>query len=383
MIVRRFVPAIVVALLVGGFALFAMAASARAQERENCPDGFFWVRMSGQCCVQDQSTLPAHGKIGYTGNSLCEDNWYEVYDRRATTNGEGPPGCPGYTSFVFLLECVSSFEEAQQRQAEIDAAAGGSSAPPPYLTGGDSGLNPLSDALYGGGGMPSKSDLALTGGIIGSLLAGIGLSTLRGSGGTVADRRTRELLDQLKSNERELAEAQAAVDKAREDREALWQQRREFEAAAETMRSRLELLDLQMRRFDANIDMANKGKYALFALGLIATIVSLEAALPVAGAAALTGLEAWNVAVYKFLVALETGGGGFLSGMMAAEWQRLKLATSEAKTNVVLVRDGIVDHVKDLSRQYDDANARLDAATQHMNDVRAEGARISQQIANP
>jgi len=96
----------------------------RTTDRQNCPDGFFWERMSGQCCVQDRSLLPPHGKIGYTGNSLCEDGWFEVYGRRPTTDGNGPPGCPGYNSFVFLLECADSPEAAQQRQAEIDASGG-------------------------------------------------------------------------------------------------------------------------------------------------------------------------------------------------------------------------------------------------------------------
>jgi len=41
-----------VALLAAGFALVEIASSAHAQERKNCPDGFFWERMSGQCCVQ-------------------------------------------------------------------------------------------------------------------------------------------------------------------------------------------------------------------------------------------------------------------------------------------------------------------------------------------
>lgn len=77
-----------------------------APERKNCPTGFLWERLSGQCCVQDRGTLPENGKIGYTGNSLCEDGYVGGYEQRPTTDGEGPPGCPNYTSYAFLLSCT-------------------------------------------------------------------------------------------------------------------------------------------------------------------------------------------------------------------------------------------------------------------------------------
>lgn len=58
---------------------FALVSSPTlAQERANCPNGFFWERMSGQCCVQDRATLPGYGRIGYTGNSLCAEGYEGV-----------------------------------------------------------------------------------------------------------------------------------------------------------------------------------------------------------------------------------------------------------------------------------------------------------------
>jgi hypothetical protein len=130
--------------------------SAQEPESKNCPAGFHWERMSGQCCVQDYETIPEHGRIGYTGNSICDDGYGAVYERRPTTDGQGPPGCPGYTSFVFLTEC---------RLSDGAAAAGGG-------LGGGGAIRDLSDALYDAGSGPSAKDLAATGAITGGLLAG-------------------------------------------------------------------------------------------------------------------------------------------------------------------------------------------------------------------
>ena len=91
---RRLIPAAlslslgVSAVVVLNLVLGAPGAYADDQvERKNCPAGFHWGRMSGQCCVQDYETIPAHGKIGFTGNSLCVGGYVGVYDRRPTTDG--------------------------------------------------------------------------------------------------------------------------------------------------------------------------------------------------------------------------------------------------------------------------------------------------------
>lgn len=402
-----------IALLAGGLALVAVVTPADAQEQGNCPNGFFWERMSGQCCVQDRSQLPPHGRIGYTGNSFCEDGWYDVFDRRPTTDGNGPPGCPGYTSFVFLVECASSPEEAARRQAEVDAAAAGSAlAPPPSNanTGGSS-LNPLSDALYGGGGMPSKSDLALAGGIIGTILAGAGASTLRGSGGAASGQRTRDLLNQLKGNQREFEEVQRAADKAIEERDAIQQQRSDLRRLASQLEQRMNDLVKGLAQCDRNITIANYGKFTLAGLGLVAAIVSYAAwaaAIPVAtsaaseaaGAAAaideflavINGMATRIVAGFRDIATavlkLGVSGGTFVGGLAAhfewtGPWQRMKADINSLKANTSFLKGRVQGQIDDLNRAYDQADARAKDALANVDRIREQGDRISQQIANP
>ena len=155
-----------IVLLAVGLMLVVSATSARAQERKNCPDGFHWERMSGQCCVQDYETIPEHGRIGYTGNSLCDDGYVATYERRPTQNGLGVDGCPGYTSFVFLTSCASQ--------------AGGAAD---FSFAGDADLSDLTAAVYAGGSGPSPRDLATIGGL------GTGILVL--TGGTVVVLRRR------------------------------------------------------------------------------------------------------------------------------------------------------------------------------------------------
>jgi len=161
-----------IVLLAVGLMLVVSATSARAQERKNCPDGFHWERMSGQCCVQDYETLPEHGKIGYTGNSLCEDGYVATYERRGTKDGKGVDGCPGYTSFVFLKSCSSQAGGA----ADLSFA-------------GDADLSDLTAAVYGGGSGPSAQDLATIGGL------GTGILVLTGGTVVVLRRRPVRLQD--------------------------------------------------------------------------------------------------------------------------------------------------------------------------------------------
>jgi len=60
--------------------LVVSATSARAQERKNCPDGFHWERMSGQCCVQTTRRSRAWKDRLYR-NSLCDDGYVATYER--------------------------------------------------------------------------------------------------------------------------------------------------------------------------------------------------------------------------------------------------------------------------------------------------------------
>jgi hypothetical protein len=405
MLGKSLVPAIAAGLL----AVLIPAGSAHAQAQNYCPDGFNWERMSGQCCVQDRSTLPPHGKIGYTGNSLCQDGWFEVYERRSTPTDEGPPGCPGYTSYVFLLECASSREEAAQRQAAVDAEASGNPITPlsPVLNSGGASINPVSDSLYGSGGMPSPEDLALAGGIAGSLLATLGASTLRGSGGAASDRRTRNLLDQLRANEREFEEAQQALDKATEERNAIDRQRTELQQVASELQTRLDNLVNGLAQCDRNITIANYGKWTLAGLGLVAAIASFAAwafAAPAAGTAATTGggmasfeaaLGSLGTAVEKVMMdlaaataKLSVSAATFVGGLEAhfswsAPWQRLKESTNSLRANASFLRGRVQGELDNLNRAYDQADAHVKEAAENLSRISDQGAQISQQIASP
>ncbi len=97
------------------FVLLLATTSARAAdpERDNCPDGFIWIRMSGTACVQE--TVPANGRIGYDGHAICNDGFSGIYEFRNTPNGKGVLGNPA-SVYSYLLECVTP-EEAARRVA--------------------------------------------------------------------------------------------------------------------------------------------------------------------------------------------------------------------------------------------------------------------------
>ncbi len=196
---------VAMALLAGLLAVFLLdlalgATGTLAQEKENCPPGFFWERLSGIGCVQDRSTLPGHGKIGYDGTSICEDGYSGAYEHRETTDGEPAPGTP-YVNFAFLTAC------------------NGAAAAPAATTGGGGGggiggvARDAAEQLYDGGGGPSMGDLAVVGigfgagwlfwswgtGVLGAaggpgvLGAGVGGPT----GVQTAEMRRKEYLDKL------------------------------------------------------------------------------------------------------------------------------------------------------------------------------------------
>lgn len=412
---RSLVLAAGVAWLVVGFALLP-APPVHAQEQGNCPDGFTWERMSGQCCVQDRSTIPPHGKIGYTGNSFCEDGWYDVFDRRPTTDGQGPPGCPGYTSFVFLVDCASSPEAAKEEQAKIDAAVNNPLAPPPANTNtngnaGGSGLNALSDALFAGGNMPSASDLALSGGILATILGVVGASTLRGSGGAVVGQRTRDLLNRLKSEQREIDRAQQAADKAVKERDAIERQRSDLRRMASQLEQRLNDLEKGLAQCDYNLGVANDAKFVLSGLGLVAAIVSFAAwaaAVPAATAAAaeapgaavvvdeflgvlngvaariVSGLGDITTAFLKLGVSTETFGGGLMAHFRwSGPWQRMKADINSLTANTSFLKGRVQGQIDDLNRAYEQADARAKDAMANLERARGEADQISQQIADP
>jgi hypothetical protein len=160
-------------------------------DQGNCPDGFTWERLSGQCCVQDRETLPENGKIGYVGNSLCTESsgLIGIFEQRPTTDGKGPPGCPGYTSFPFLKACVTQEEYQRLQQTGGGAAAVGAGSEPggggepsgggDLTSGGgqgnrvESAIRDVSEALYDKGSGPSKRDLAATGGLAALLVTAV------------------------------------------------------------------------------------------------------------------------------------------------------------------------------------------------------------------
>jgi len=214
-------------------------------ERENCPAGFHWERMSGQCCVQDRETLPENGKIGYVGDSLCLESsgLIGVYERRPTTDGKGPPGCPGYTSFPFLKACVTP-EEYQRLQQETGAAAtggenetGGGGEPSgggDLTTGGTQGnrveeaIRDASEALYDNGNGPSAGELAATGGGLAGLLvtavvgsAFLGSPPVSGSPG-VGTSPPEESLPPPPSPDQMVDNYERALAELRHQREEAW-----------------------------------------------------------------------------------------------------------------------------------------------------------------
>jgi hypothetical protein len=165
---------VAMALLAGLLAVFLLdlalgATGTLAQEKENCPPGFFWERLSGTGCVQDRSTLPGHGKIGYDGTSICEDGYSGAYEHRETTDGETAPGTP-YVNFAFLTAC------------------NGAAAAPAATTGGGGGggiggvARDAAEQLYDGGGGPSMGTLAGIGAGVTTFLAAASAIAVRWGG---------------------------------------------------------------------------------------------------------------------------------------------------------------------------------------------------------
>ena len=266
-------------------------AFAQEPERKNCPNDFHWERMSGQCCVQDYETLPEHGKIGYTGNSLCEDGYVATYERRGTKNGLGVDGCPNYTSFVFLTSCASQ-------------AGGGADS----SFAGDADLSDLTAAVYGGGSGPSAQDLATMGGL------GTGILVL--TGGTVVVLRRRPV---------RLKDLQLRMPTSA-DTERAWREWKAAEEAFEPLRQRRE--DLLRRREELIQDWiylrdaiaALEGQTGLTGRYSIAQILGFLAGL---AGGLLTGGWVWAVRILG-------GGVSVGAGLLKGDQQGLKADLSRA-----------------------------------------------------
>jgi len=371
------------ALLTGLLAVFLLdvalgAPGTLAQEKENCPRDFHWERMSGQCCVQDFDTIPDHGRIGYTGNSICDDGYTGIYERRATTDGEGPPGCPNYTSFVFLEECVKK-----------GSGAGG-------VTGGGGVIRDASEALYRSGGGPSDKDLAAAGAATAAAVAAAAAgSAMMGrlvSAAGAAGSRINGLTDRLADVDRQLEEAQRRLEEAREKRESAWRELKAMESAAEQVKRQLANLEAQIARCNRNVAWSNVGRAAFVISGICAAgaaaLASL-AAVPAAaaGGAALAGpmaalgaqiakLEALIRYTFSAVLAL----GGITHGVISGAWNSLKSGLEVTRTNSALLRGAIDGQVKDLRKAYEAANGAVDEASTRVADLQSWRARVAEQL---
>jgi hypothetical protein len=389
------------------------AASAQQPESKNCPPGFHWERMSGVCCVQDRETLPAEGKIGYVGDSLCTESsgLVGVYERRPTTDGQGPPGCPAYTSFAFLKACVTpeEYQRLQQEEADASAAAtGGENETGPggepsggggeLTTGGAQGgrveeaIRDTSEALYDSGNGPSTGELAAVGGGLAGLLvtAVVGSSFLASP--PLPTSTPQVTPGQLADLDRQLEEAARELEAAREARESLYQRRRAAEMAAERANWQMAGLAEQIARAEANIRIADKSKIAWGISGIcvaaagvasaLAAYTAASAAGAVAPEAAAAAQAAW-ASVRQALLRFWAGGLITQAGSMAgrpAGWTDLKYTLAQTKANAAWIQGRIqadLDHLRDT---YDETNKRLENATKRVDELRSQRANAAEEL---
>jgi len=301
---------IAVALLTGLLAVFLLglalgAPGTLAQEPEPCPRDFHWDQFSGQCCVQDEETLPAHGRIGYTGNSICDDGYAGDYEHRPTPSGEGPPGCPQYTSFAFLKECVKE-------------RTGGAELEPEFFA---------SNAVYDGGSGAAPVDLATVGGIVGG-----GTLLIAGAGAIRVLRAPLSAMPAVaKLYEKRLAELKAlreAEKKWRGETERLGKALVEAAREARRWESLLRFYRYQYwkRIIPISVFIAGSG----FAAGALITL----------SAGTLAATAAWKIYAYKTIFGAGAGVTAQLTGgpsypYEAAEWiRKIKDKVEQAEANV-------------------------------------------------
>jgi hypothetical protein len=382
-----------VTLTLASFLFLIAGSPASAQvERKNCPADFHWERMSGICCVQDRETLPENGKIGYVGDSLCIEGYVGVFDHRPTTDGEGPPGCPGYTSFAFLEKCLTPEEYEQFRQQESGGAVTGGGEPGNRI---EETIRDASEALLAGGSGPSPGNLAATGALLGgatlTLLAG---STLLGSPGPTTSA-SQAAQDRLRDLDRQFEEALRELEAAREARESLYQKRRAMEMEAQRVNWQLARLGEQIARAQANLRIADIAKAAWAISGICigaAAVASAVAAYAAAAAASAAGAAspgaaaaaeaAWvstRAALLRFWASGLLSYAGALAGR-PQEWTALKDALAQTKANAALIKGRIQGELDHIRADYDQANRRLEDATKRVDELRSQRAKAAEEL---
>jgi len=370
------------ALLVGLLAVLLLdlalgaAGDALAQELDNCPEGFHWERMSGQCCVQDFDTIPEHGLIGYTGNSICDEGYTGVYERLPTKNREGVAGCPNYASFAFLEECLKK-----------DSGAGGA-------IGGGGLIRDASQTLYGGGGGLSKEELAALG--AGAATVAAAGSALRG--GRLSGRaRMRQLADRLADANRQLEEAVRELEEAREAREKLLGERKLLEAVIDAA----QLQEARLKELMAIIDAyRNRLRFTRNYLSASALLFALAGALAaIKGVAALrwaiaTSLTVSDAAKKATLLLHEGAVNAILRAGMSvylwvtqgmgsiqdATWLKLKQSFADHKAKVAIFEEKMKGELNEVQKKYDAAQSRVEEASTRVADLRSWRTRIAQQM---
>lgn len=312
--------AIGVTSILAGALVWSMSGNAAwAQvERKNCPAGFHWERMSGQCCVQDYETIPEHGRIGYTGNSICDDGYAATYEQRPTTDGQGPPGCPGYTSFAFLISCA--------RSADSTSGEGIS-------------IRDLSEAVFHGGSAPSVEELAAVGGLSTGVL-------VLSSGAIVVLRRRPVPVERLLEEIRARPEP-GDVNRAWREWRAALEQFELIRQKLESLRSRREEL---IREFAEVIRLIQEyertGKWT--ATQVLGTLIGLAAGLVTKGAA-------WIPWAMRGVGSATTLGAGLYKGHLADVRRDLKAALVRVDNDIYAVDD----QLDKLKRVYEIADKRV------------------------
>lgn len=376
-------------------------AFAQVVEKKNCPAGFHWERFPSPVgCVQD--SLPAHGKIGFDGWSICEEGYVGDSERRPTTDGKQAPGSP-YTSFPYLLGCFTreeyaKLEAAGELPSQTTAETGGTAA----ITGG--GLSRASRTLYSGGGGPSWRDLGVAGVGGGALMATFMAAAAIAAGSPpgpgpqapaapelARNARIKELTGRVAELDSDLAKAETELERARADREALWQKRKAMEAAAKRVDWQLAGLKNQVARFDANIKIAGITSWAWrISGGLIAVaagvymLAAVSATAAMAPGSFLAQQKVFEAALIKFtstVYILTAGAMSWASGSIEAErWGALKIAYGEIKTRASALRVKADWAIQDVQTKYDEAVTHADKASIRVEDLGAERARVAQQL---
>jgi hypothetical protein len=267
---------LVTAIALGGAVLIAnkVPPPASAQERQNCPPGFTWDRLSGIGCVQE--LLPANAHYSYEGYSICEEGYAGEYERRNTTDGQPAPGTP-YTSFAYLLSCTSGGTAGSQ---------------------GFSGFaGDVADRLYDSGGAPSPETLAAAG------VLAAGAAALAATGGRIPGgwglkpgglspeqiAKLEEMARKLADLDRKIAEARKAEDAAKKSLDELLKNKTRLAQLGDRFAHTESHLKARSYAEWKNAFRADLQDDALALAGSAATLAGILSSFGLAGAAALQG----------------------------------------------------------------------------------------------